>query len=778
LPKPQPLNGKKTFGGISDDYANSVIKTTDGEYIVAGYTTSNDGEVAGNHGGFNDALIMKVAPDNVNNQIIPIFNQIPPVCYYNAQSVQLPLTSINGITGTWTPQLFFPSPHTSTYTFIPDPGQNAANAEMTIVVVNEPSLDNNITWSSVGNSGGANNYGYISIVINSNNIPYIASNTNSSSPVPVKRLNGNTWESVGNPNFTLGANVRMVMNSMGEPYVISTEGNVYFFNGINWETLGSQFKSGVDVSGTDIAINSLGVIYIVYTDLNTSECKVKFFDGSNWVQVGTPVSLTSGYSNGIAIDPSGIPYIICDDVQSGNGFSVKKFDGNNWVLVGNNIENWLTSNTFGVNNSIVIDSNGIVYIASQDQYSVNSVLLRYDGNNWIGVTNSGKLNNNKSLAIGPDNYIYFASESNFPIGPGIVSDSDDIYKIDSNGVIIDTILGQYNGSTNGTLAIGANNVPYYAFQENVIKYDPDGGLTGNRTICSSIPQSYSVNGFINATSFIWTLPQGWTGSSNTSTINVIPNSTSGNISVYATNSCGNSVSASFPITVTPSIVPTFDPIEPINAGELISDLPVVSTNNISGTWLPALNNTTTTTYTFTPSSGVCVSNTTLTIVVNPIAPPTGSPQQNFEAGQTLSNLMVSGTNIVWYASYYDAVNHINPLSNTTLLVDGTTYYAIQTINGISSETPLAVTVSYTLSNIVFEKENFIFYPNPVKKILYLKTTDKIAIDHLRILDISGKIIFEQTQNTSQINLEQLANGMYIIQAFSGEEQFTSKFIKE
>jgi hypothetical protein len=37
---------------------------------------------------------------------------------------------------------------------------------------------------------------------------------------------------------------------------------------------------------------------------------------------------------------------------------------------------------------------------------------------------------------------------------------------------------------------------------------------------------------------------------------------------------------------------------------------------------------------------------------------------------------------------------------------------------------------------------------------------------------------EQTNSTASVNTENLAKGMYFIQAFSGNEKFTSKFIKE
>lgn len=57
------LNGnlvwQKYLGGSGDDVANSIYQTTDGGYVIAGYSTSNDGDVTGNHGG-SDCWVLKL----------------------------------------------------------------------------------------------------------------------------------------------------------------------------------------------------------------------------------------------------------------------------------------------------------------------------------------------------------------------------------------------------------------------------------------------------------------------------------------------------------------------------------------------------------------------------------------------------------------------------------------------------------------------------------------------------------------------------------------------
>jgi guanyl-specific ribonuclease Sa len=79
--------------------------------------------------------------------------------------------------------------------------------------------------------------------------------------------------------------------------------------------------------------------------------------------------------------------------------------------------------------------------------------------------------------------------------------------------------------------------------------------------------------------------------------------------------CANTTTLT--ITVTPKVTPTFNPVAAICAGATLAALSTTSLNGITGTWSPALNNTTTETYTFTPTAGLCANTATLTITVNP-----------------------------------------------------------------------------------------------------------------------------------------------------------------
>ena len=83
-----------------------------------------------------------------------------------------------------------------------------------------------------------------------------------------------------------------------------------------------------------------------------------------------------------------------------------------------------------------------------------------------------------------------------------------------------------------------------------------------------------------------------------------------------------------------------------------------------------------------------------------------------------------------------------------------------------------------LSNSIFQQENLFIYPNPTTNLINLKFPHGIAIDKIIITELTGKIILTLTENTTQINTENLSNGVYFVQAFSEEKKYQSKFIKQ
>lgn len=99
--------------------------------------------------------------------------------------------------------------------------------------------------------------------------------------------------------------------------------------------------------------------------------------------------------------------------------------------------------------------------------------------------------------------------------------------------------------------------------------------------------------------------------------NIFTGLAAGTYTITVKDARGCTDTASVAITSPGSITPIFSPVAPICSGAALNALPTTSLNGITGSWSPALNNTITTTYTFTPSAGQCANPVTLKITVNP-----------------------------------------------------------------------------------------------------------------------------------------------------------------
>ncbi|NTW25824.1 MAG: fibronectin type III domain-containing protein, partial [Lentimicrobium sp.] len=76
-----------------------------------------------------------------------------------------------------------------------------------------------------------------------------------------------------------------------------------------------------------------------------------------------------------------------------------------------------------------------------------------------------------------------------------------------------------------------------------------GPVSGNTIVCSGSAQLYTVLPVPGATSYTWTIPVGWSGSSVTNQINIVAGSSSGTISVLANNANGSSLPSSLNVIV-------------------------------------------------------------------------------------------------------------------------------------------------------------------------------------------------------------------------------------
>jgi len=112
-----------------------------------------------------------------------------------------------------------------------------------------------------------------------------------------------------------------------------------------------------------------------------------------------------------------------------------------------------------------------------------------------------------------------------------------------------------SSATGGTISVTAQNncVTSGVSSKQIVvvasNLGTPGTVAGDDTICAGQSTTYSITPVSGAASYIWNLPIGWTGASNTTSIQANASSASGNISVAAVNQCGQSIASLFNVTV-------------------------------------------------------------------------------------------------------------------------------------------------------------------------------------------------------------------------------------
>jgi gliding motility-associated-like protein len=153
------------------------------------------------------------------------------------------------------------------------------------------------------------------------------------------------------------------------------------------------------------------------------------------------------------------------------------------------------------------------------------------------------------------------------------------------------------------------------------------------------------------------------------------------------------------VTVSANTTPTFNPVAAICSGAALNPLPTTSNNGISGTWTPALNNSQTTSYTFTPSTGFCGTTNNLTISVNAL--PTAGITNNTNATElncTTTSISLTGTGGGTY-SWNDGSTIISTNAGISITNPGS--YELTVTNTAGCQETLSILITQdTISPII------------------------------------------------------------------------------
>lgn len=255
----------------------------------------------------------------------------------------------------------------------------------------------------------------------------------------------------------------------------------------------------------------------------------------------------------------------------------------------------------------------------------------------------------------------------------------------SSGGII-SVTAQNNCGISGALTLQvAVNTPPAA----------PGNITGNTNVCAGTQQTYSVVAVPGATSYTWTLPNGWTGSSSSSAIIATAGHGTGIISVSANNECGSGQAATLSVIGNPQANATFT--YPTNTFCVGSPNPIPSAASTG-------------TYSATPAGLVFVSTTTGEINIAASTP--GTYTITFLAGgncpasssTTVNITSAPSANFTYAAPSFCKGSQFDPTPNFAQGSSGGVFSAIPAGLSISASGVISLANSnagtYTVTNTI------------------------------------------------------------------------------
>lgn len=303
-------------------------------------------------------------------------------------------------------------------------------------------------------------------------------------------------------------------------------------------------------------------------------------------------------------------------------------------------------------------------------------------------------------------------------------------------------------------------------------------ISGIIGLCPGTSETYSIEPVAFATSYTWTLPSGWTGSSTSNSITATANTIGGNITVTATNACGTSTAQT--LSVAAALVMTVNS-ETICEGDTAN---LISTGATTYSWSSGANAvgidsaiaspSTTTSYTVTGTTASCIDSVTAIVTVNPI-PPTPTILQT---GLLLTSSSSTGNQ--WYYNGTLISGETNQTYNVYL---NGTYTVDVTISGCTSEISSAVVISDVGMDEILDSNNFYIYPNPNEGNFNISFYSSIKSDYtIELFNALGQSVYKEklidftAVYNKNLTIAEYGKGIYTISLKNSKNQTIRKII--
>lgn len=321
-----------------------------------------------------------------------------------------------------------------------------------------------------------------------------------------------------------------------------------------------------------------------------------------------------------------------------------------------------------------------------------------------------------------------------------------------------------------------------------------GAIVGATAVCQGQSAvTYTIPVISNATSYLWTLPSGFTGTSTTNSITVdyASNAVSGDITVCGVNTSGNGTPSTLSVTVNSLLgaTGTISGVASVCQGDnaMTYSVPDVA-GAVSYLWtLPtgatgtSTSNTIVVNYGLSAVSGdVTVKGTnscgdggisTLNIVVNPKP---ATPVISNSGNNVLLSDVASGN------QWYDLNGMITGATNQNYPVTANgSYHVIVSNATCASESSNTIQITNTGIADIKTNSTINIYPNPAKNQINVTVDSKLIGSTYTVKDQIGRMVLSGKMNADNFTIELggLSGGVYLFSVGETSKQ-TFKVVKE
>ncbi|MDP3929222.1 MAG: LamG-like jellyroll fold domain-containing protein, partial [Bacteroidota bacterium] len=310
---------------------------------------------------------------------------------------------------------------------------------------------------------------------------------------------------------------------------------------------GSAFND----AGQTLDIDALGNVYLA-----------GYFNGTNAV-FNNSIFLTAAGQDGFIMKINAAGNTVWAKKIGGTGtdyFADLKLDGKGAIYACGNFASTANLNPTGTAQNFTAVA-GDAFVSKLDTNAASAIWIKAIGGSGLDLANALQLDSTDNVYISGS----FQSTAQFPIGTAASQltsvGGKDIFAVKLNALgnyvwvkqlgaagddEVASIATTKNGQ-NSFLTGNTTNNGLDLFMAKIGTCAEIGSISGPIKLCSNTPVVYSVDSVPGATSFVWILPAGYSGTSTSRTITVTPGTSSGNISVNALTACGAGFSRSLAI---------------------------------------------------------------------------------------------------------------------------------------------------------------------------------------------------------------------------------------